>query len=75
MSRIFFILEFVGAVSAEDEFELEEDRIGVAAGEKHVLFQEIVIVLEPDLRELGRIPSQVRRNAGPGLPGLAFLRT
>ena len=54
-------LEFVRAVRAEDEFELEEDRIDVAAGEELVLLQEIVIVLQPDFRELRRIPGQVRR--------------
>jgi hypothetical protein len=50
----------VGAVSAEDEFELEENGIGLAAGEKIILFKEIVIVLEPDLGELGWIPGHVR---------------
>src|SRR6476469_7426063 len=63
-------LEFVGAVSAEDEFELEENGIGVAAGEEVVLLQEIVVVLEPDLGELGWIPGQVRGNPGARLPGI-----
>src|SRR3954452_9237250 len=70
INRIFFILEFVGAMSAEDEFELEENRIGVPAGEEFVLLQEIVIVLEPDLREFGRIPGEVRGNAGARLAGV-----
>jgi hypothetical protein len=38
----------VCTVRAEDEFELEEDRVDIAAGQEKILFQEIVIVLQPD---------------------------
>jgi hypothetical protein len=42
-------LKFVCAVSAENEFELEKDRIGVAIGEKKVFVEKVVIVLQADL--------------------------
>jgi hypothetical protein len=42
-------LEFVGAVRAEDEFKLEKDRIDIATREEKIFFEEIVIVLQPDL--------------------------
>jgi hypothetical protein len=47
-------------MSAEDEFELEENGIDVAAGEEGVRLQEIVIVLQAELRELRGIPREVR---------------
>src|SRR5437868_9757050 len=75
INRIFFILEFVGAVSAEDEFELEKNGIGVAAGEEIVLLQEIMVVLQPDLRELSWVPGQVRRNARARLARLVLGET
>src|SRR5947208_13442080 len=75
IKRIFFILEFVGAVSAEDEFELEKNGIGVAAGEEIVLLEEIMVVLQPDLRELSWVPGQVRRNARARLARLVIGQT
>ncbi len=44
---------------AEDEFELEENRIDVTAGQEKCFVEKVVIVLQTDLRELGRIPGQV----------------
>ncbi len=41
--------ELVGAMRAENEFELEENGIDVATGEEEIFFQKIVIVLKPDL--------------------------
>jgi hypothetical protein len=38
----------VRAVRTEDEFELEENRIGFALREEIVLLQKIVVVLQPD---------------------------
>jgi hypothetical protein len=49
---------------AEDEFELEEHRIHISAGEEKRVIEEIVIVLKPNLRELRRIPGQVSTNSG-----------
>jgi hypothetical protein len=42
-------LEFVSAMRAENEFELQKDRVDLAIGKEEVLLQEIVIVLESDL--------------------------
>ena len=53
----------MGAVRAEDEFELEKNGIDVATGQEKVVFEKVVIVLQPDFRELGRIPGQVRADA------------
>jgi hypothetical protein len=50
-------------MSAEDEFELEKNGIGVPAGEEVVRLQEIVVVLQSDFGELSRIPGEVRGNA------------
>jgi hypothetical protein len=41
---------------AENEFELEENGIDVAAGEKEVLFQKVVVVLQSQFGKLGWIP-------------------
>ena len=59
-------LEFVGAVCAEDEFELEKDGIHVATSEEKIFLEKIVIVLQPHFRELRRIPGQVRRKCASG---------
>ena len=56
-------LEFVSAVRAEDEFELKENGIDVATSEKKCVVDKIVIVLQANLRELSRIPGQVRGNS------------
>ena len=61
-------LEFVSAVGAEDEFELKKDRIDVTIREEKVFVEKIVIVLQTDLRELGRIPGQVRTDPRARLP-------
>ena len=53
---LIIALEFVGPVRTEDELPLKEDGIDIARREEHVLFEEIVIVLQPDLGELGWIP-------------------
>ena len=50
---------WLGAMRAENEFELEKNRIDVAIGEEEVLLQEIVVVLQPDLGKFSRIPGQV----------------
>src|SRR5205807_900706 len=44
----FMSLKFVSAVGAEDEFELEKNRIDVATDKEEVLLEEIVIVLQSD---------------------------
>ena len=41
-------LEFVSAVGAKNEFELEKDRIDIAIGEKKVFVEKIMIVLQSD---------------------------
>jgi hypothetical protein len=41
-------LEFVSAVRAQDEFELEKNRIDLPFGEEKVFLKKIVIVLQPD---------------------------
>ena len=53
-------LKFVGAVRTEDEFELQENRIDVATGQEKGFVEKVVIVLQPDFRELGRVPGEVR---------------
>src|ERR1700736_1027557 len=53
---------------AENKLKLEKDRIDIASGEEKRVVEEIVIVLQSDFRELGRIPSQVRGNALARLP-------
>src|SRR6266851_1954920 len=58
----------MGSVCAEDEFKLKKDRIDVTIGEKKVFVEKIVIVLQTDLRELGRIPGQVRTDPRARLP-------
>src|SRR6202043_2332440 len=60
-------LEFVSAVSAENEFELKKDRIGVATGQEKRVIDKVVIVLQTDLGKFGRVPCQVRGDARPGL--------
>ena len=42
------VSKFVRAVRAEDEFELEKNRIDLAIREEEVLLQKIVIVLQSD---------------------------
>ena len=49
ITKNFFMgLEFVSAVRAKDEFELEKDRIGLALGEEKIFLEPIMVVLEPD---------------------------
>src|SRR5438874_13426572 len=45
----FHNLKFVCAVRAENEFKLKKDRIYVAIGQKEVLGEKVVIVLQADL--------------------------
>ncbi len=48
--KVFFHnLKFVCAVRAENEFKLKKDRIDVAIGQKEVLGEKVVIVLQADL--------------------------
>jgi hypothetical protein len=42
-------LEFVGAMRAENEFELKENRIHVASGKEECVVDKVVVVLQPDL--------------------------
>jgi hypothetical protein len=58
----------MGSVCAENEFKLKKDRINVTIGEEKVFVEKIVIVLQTDLRELGRIPGQVRTDPRARLP-------
>ncbi len=60
------------AVRAENEFELKENRIDVTIGQEEILLQKIVIVLQPELGELGRIPSEIARNARATLPRIVI---
>ena len=39
-------------MGAEDEFELEENRIGFAPGEEIVPVQKVVVVLQPEFSKL-----------------------
>lgn len=48
-----FPLEFVRPVGAEEEFELQPDRMRVVHG-----LTAIVVVLQPDLGEFAGIPGQ-----------------
>ena len=64
----FHKLKFVSTVSTENKFKLQENRIDVATSEEKRVFDEVVVVLQTDFRELGWIPGQVRRDARPGLP-------
>ena len=43
------LLKFVGAVGTENEFELQKNRIDIATSEEEIFFEEVVIVLQPDL--------------------------
>src|SRR2546423_2144655 len=70
--RFIKFSEFVGAVGAEDEFELEENRIDIATGEEGILLQEIVVVLQAEFGKLGRIPGQVGRDPSARLPGIVI---
>ena len=48
--KVFFHnLKFVCAVRAENKFKLKKDRIDVAIGQKEVLGEKVVIVLQADL--------------------------
>jgi hypothetical protein len=49
---------------AEDEFELEKDRIDITIRQEKCFVEKVVIVLQTNLRELGRIPGQVRADPG-----------
>src|SRR5438874_10983863 len=61
IKRIFFIsLEFVSAVSAENEFPLEKDRLDLPCREKKVLLQKILIVLQSDFGKLSWVPGEIR---------------
>jgi hypothetical protein len=42
-------LKFVRAVRAEDEFELEKNRIDIATGEEKCVVDKVMIVLQPNL--------------------------
>ena len=42
---------------AEDEFELQENRIDFAIGEEKVRLQKIMIVLQSQLGKFGRVPA------------------
>ena len=55
-------LEFVSAVGAEDEFELEENRVDVTPWQEEIFFEEIMIVLQSNLGELSGIPGEIRAN-------------
>jgi hypothetical protein len=46
----------VGAVRAEDEFELQENGIDLTVAEEEVRVEEVVIVLQSQLREFRGIP-------------------
>ena len=48
LRRKDYASEFVRAVRAEDEFELEENRISFALREEIVRLQEVVVVLQPE---------------------------
>src|SRR5688572_18196262 len=52
--------EFVGPVGTEQDLELEERRVRVAAAQK---LSAIVVVLEPQLAELARVITEHRRVA------------
>src|SRR5438552_16249648 len=56
-------LKLMRTVRAEDEFELKKNRIDIATGEKKVLLEKVMIVLQSDFRKLGRIPGEIGANA------------
>src|SRR5438093_4329087 len=45
----FMSLKFVGAMGAEDEFELKKERIDFAIREEEIFLEQVVIVLETHL--------------------------
>ena len=54
---VYSWLKLVGAVRAEDEFELQENGIDFATAKKEIRFQKIMIVLQPQLGEFSWIPA------------------
>jgi hypothetical protein len=53
---IFHILEFVGAVRAEDEFELQKNGIDLAIAEEEIRFEKVMIILQSQFRKFCGIP-------------------
>ena len=61
------MLELMSAVSAQNEFELQENRIHVASGEEKRRIEKVVVILEPEFRKFGRIPGQICADPRSGL--------